>query len=380
MWVRSAAATVLIALVLVGGGLAYAGSRIVRNSTQGEVFAPVSDPTEPGYEAYLEPTPTMVVLHSKDGLIESATFLSLPGRDEGGGAVVFVPVRTVTDLGVLGTEAIEYAYDLGGPEQERQAIQTLLGTGIGELAQIDAERWADLVGPVAPIAIDNPDVIRSDDDEAGEILFDEGMIELEADEVGPYLEARVEGESDLARLFRHQVFWRAWIEAVAADGTVEAVPGETDNGIGRFVRLLAEDATTFETLPVVETDEPIDRVGTGFVPDQDAMDALMAELVPFPTSPAPGVRQRVRVLNGTADTDRASEVASLLPPLGAEIELVGNARTFGLDTSISYFGDEAFEVATEIRGLLGVGELVEEERPSEVVDITVILGEDYESL
>ncbi len=38
-------------------------------------------------------------------------------------------------------------------------------------------------------------------------------------------------------------FWEAWITKVAEVGVADAVPGETDRGLGRFVRGLANGRT-----------------------------------------------------------------------------------------------------------------------------------------
>lgn len=361
-------------LLLAGTGLAYAGSRIVRSSTEGRVVQPVSDPTAPGFEALVDPTPTMVVLHEADGSLDAITVLTLPDPEGAGGGVILVPSRTIYDMPLYEVNPIEIAYDLGSADFETDVVGQLLGTGIGATVVVDAARWTDLVAPVAPITIDNPDEIEID----GETRFELGEIELEAADVGPYLEARIEDEPDLARLFRHEIFWSAWLAAVAADGSPGAVPGEVDSGIGRFVRTIAAGGSVIETVPVQPAtpgrygDEP------AFVPQFSELRELVARLVPFPVSASPGARARVRVINGTAETTAANEVARLIPPAGVQVTLVGNAPSFGLaTTTISYAGDELRDEAEAIRSIIGVGEVVLETRPSDVADITVTLGADY---
>lgn len=364
---------VLAALLLSGVGLAYAGSRIIRSSTQGQVLAPIDDPSAPGFEAIVDATPTIVILHDSDGLLDSVTVLSLPDPD-GGGGVLMVPARTVRDLPVYGLAPIEIAYDLGDAQIETQAVGGLLGTAPGETAVVDAARWADLTAPVAPITVDNPNEIVVD----GETVFAEGEIDLEAEDVGPYLEATVEGESDLARLFRHELFWRAWIDAVAEDGSPEAVPGELDSGIGRFVRTLAAGDVVVETLPVQEATEGRFGEEEAFVPRSDEIAELVDRLVPFPVSPAPGERARLRLLNGTPDTSVAATIAGLLPPAGVQVVIIGNAATTTVETTTVRYVDAGFrDEAEAVVDILGVGEAVEDPQPSDVADITVTLGADY---
>ena len=334
-----------------------------------------TDPAAPGYEAIVSPTPTLLVIHDVDGIVADLTVLTLPDPSAGGGGVVLVPTRTVSDLPLFGEAPIETAYDLGTAELQAEVVGDVLTTGIGEVVVVDADRWAGLVAPVAPLSIDNPDDIEID----GDVRFPAGDLELEAADVGAYLEAAQEGESDLARLFRHRTFWEAWLEAVAAADDPSAVPGELEAGIGRFVRALAGGPTVVETLPVepVTIEDYDDQ--PSFAPQADEVAALVADLVPLPRSPRPGVRPRVRLLNGTEDLDEARELALALPPVGVEVSVVGNARTQDeRTTTIAYVNPSHEEAAMAIRDLLGVGEVMVDPRPSDVVDITVTLGADHD--
>lgn len=365
---------VLLGLFATGVALVYAGTRIIRSSTEGEVLSQESDPSAPGYEALVAPTPTLLVIHDVEGSVAALTLLTLPDPNGGGGGVVFVPTRTVSDMPIFGYAPIEAAYDLGTAEVQAEVVGDVLTTGIGEVAVVDAERWAGLVAPVAPLSIDNPDDLEVD----GEVRFPAGELELAAEDVGPYLEARHDGESDTARLFRHRRFWEAWLDAVAGSDDPSVVPGELEVGIGRFVRALAAGSTVVETLPVETTTlEDFDDEPT-FVPEPQAVAALIAELVPLPRSPRPGVRPRVRVLAGTDDLGEAPIVALELPPVGVEVAVVGNARTVDRSTTtIAYVNPSHEEAAEAIRDVLGVGDVFVDPRPSDVVDITVTLGADH---
>lgn len=366
---------VLLALFATGAGLVYAGTRIIRSSTEGEVLAQETDPTAPGYEALVTPTPTLLVVHATDGAVSALTVLTLPDPAAGGGGVILVPRRTVSDMPVFGYAPIAAAYDLGNADVQAEAVGDVLTAGIGEVAVIDSERWAGLVAPVAPLSIDNPDDLEV----RGDVLFPAGDLELEADDVATYLEAEHDGESDLARLFRHRTFWEAWLEAVAASEDPAVVPGELEVGIGRFVRALAAGSTVVETLPVEPTTLDDYEDEQNFAVERDELAGLVAELIPLPRSPRPGVRPRVRLLNGTQDLDEARSLALELPPLGVEVAVVGNARSLDeATTEIAYVNPSHEEAARDIRGLLGVGEVVVDERPSDVADITVTLGADHD--
>lgn len=369
------AVAVLLALFATGAGLVYVGARIIRSSTEGEVLAEETDPAAPGYEATVSATPTMLIVHDLDGLVQSLTVLTLPDPGSGGGGVVLVPTRTVSEMPTLGYAPIEAAYDLGSAEAQSAVVGDVLGAGIDDVVVVDADRWAGLVAPVAPLTVDNPDTLEVD----GDLRFPAGEIELQAEDVGPYLAARAEGESDLGRLFRHETFWRAWLTAVAEAGAPDAVPGELESGIGRYVRTLSAGQVVVETLPVEPTTvEGFDDEPT-FLAEEGGVAALVAEVVPFPRSPRPGVRERVRVLNGTTDLGAARSLVASLPPVGVEVVVVGNARSLDQETTtIAYVNPSHEDTAERIRELLGVGEVLVDPRPSDVVDITVTLGADHD--
>ncbi len=368
----------LAALVLAGVGLAYAGMVTVRDSTAGKTLDPTTDPDEPGFEGYVEPTPTLLVLHHDGPTLRAATAISLkPG--EQGGTVVFVPIQTMAVSPTFGELPIEDGYNGfgAGAAQAGPAIADLMTIGFTEVVEVDGARWAELVAPVAPLTVNNPDdVLGVDADGEESVVFPAGELQLDAASVGRWLDLHGAGVSDLNRMVRHELFWQAWLEALAASDDPAAVPGEGDAGVGRFVRALAAGSTDEETLPVAEIDAPEGR--ERFVGDREAIATLVAGAVPYPLSPGPGKRIRVRVLNGTEDKGLPGEVAQVLVLAGAEIAIVGNADRFDHETTVVRYDDVAQEAAARrLSGALGVGEVELDRRPNDAVDVTVVLGRDY---
>jgi hypothetical protein len=234
---------------------------------------------------------------------------------------------------------------------------------------VDDARWAELVAPVAPLTIENPDNVGA---------FPAGRLSLEADQVGPYLDARAEGESELARPFRQQLFFEAWAEAIAASTAAAPVPGEVESGIGRFMRGVANGPHQVATLPVVES--TVDSQ-FGELPrldfDPDGTQQLIASLVPFPTAATPGGRVRVRLLDGTGDPEHVLRVAPSVVPAGTEIVVVGNADTFDYEvTEIRYHHATLRSEAEDIRVALGAGRVINDPRQTDAFDVTIVLGTD----
>jgi hypothetical protein len=249
----------------------------------------------------------------------------------------------------------------------RGAGEAVAGVGVQDVVLLDASRWAELVAPVPPLTIQNPDDVDG---------FDAGPVTLGPDDVAPWLEARREGESELGALTRQQLFWEAWVAAVAASGDEAAVPGELDSGIGRFVRGLAAGPLEVATVPVVEVPASEDASPTYRV-DRTALSEVITELVPFPQGTALAPRTRVRLLDGIGDPEHVTRVAPNVVASDATIVVVGNADDFEYQTTeIRYHHPSQRSAAARLQRALGAGRVVEDVRPIDTFDVTIVLGTD----
>jgi hypothetical protein len=354
-----------LALTIVAAAiLSYVGIKTVRASRAGRVVSAVTDPAAPGFEAFLEPTPTLAILQRDGYSLTSIAVLALAPGDTGGSVLLVSPqTRGGTDEDSLSLfDIAAFALD---PLAAMPSLQAQVRFGITETAVVDDARWAELVAPVAPIAIDNPSAVGS---------FPAGPVALGADQVGPYLAARNAGETPSAALARHRAFYRAWLDAVAASDDPAAVPGEVESGVGRFVRALSSGSVLLETAPLEE-----ERTGGAvrYQVDEDVMWALVGVLVPYPTAGVPGGRIRVRLLDGTGDPNHVAEAAPAVVPAGAEIVVVGNAEAFDYEeTEIRYHAPGLEPAARELQAGLGGGRLVDDPRHTDAFDVTIVLGPD----
>lgn len=361
--------TAVVVLVVAIPALAVAGFNELLTGRHGRVLNPITDPAAPGYEAIVDPTPTALLVQvGEDGQPVSVTALAL-GAGDAGGTVVFVPPDTVLQRPVFLLGTLSAVAEQSGVEAMGQAAENVLGTAFGEMIVVDDAQLGAAVGPAAPIEIDNPDDVESDG-----VTFPSGPISLEPDEVGPYLAARNDGESDVNRLNRHQLFWRAWIDAIAAGADP---PGRPDarSGLGRFVRTIAAGTAELAILPVRQ------REGDGrdleYRPDFDAVRGLVAEAVPFPTSPEPGARYLARVLNGVEGAPLPRQITGNLVANRAQIASVGNARDLGRDTTVIEYYDPAREADAETaRAALGAGRVELRRGATDSVDLNIIVGRD----
>lgn len=366
-WLLAAVEAALLVAVAV---LGWVGFQVVLDTTEGQAVDPELDAHEPGYEAFVEPTPVALVvgLDDESGL-SWLTVLSLGGPDEVGGAVLLVPTSTLAEVSGLGAVPLTEAWGAAPQPAFLDAVGDVLGAGFSDVVVVDPARVAELLAPVSPLRFVLADDVGS---------FDAGEVALDGADIAELLAERRRGESELSRLDRHEAFWRAWLAAVAASRDPDAVPGERASGIGRYVRGLAAGPATLDVLPVTSVDGP--DVGDEVLhPDRDAVDDLVAERIPFPVGARPGSRPRVRVLDAVGVDGLAVEVARDAVQAGGQIVVLGNGDRFGAATSrVVYFDAPLRQAAERIASSLGILEVQRQQgpNPNDLVDLTVVVGHD----
>lgn len=361
-----------VALLLAIPVLAIKGFDAVLDTTDGQAVDPELDPEDPGYEAFLESTPVQAVVGlDEDGALSWVTVLALGGPGGAGGSAVFVPAATVVpadEVDALPAEPLRARYARGGLDAARQAVADVLDIGVEEVVDLAPSRVAELLAPVAPLAVSNADAIGD---------FDAGELALTAEEVAGLLLASDPDESDLTRLTRHEAVWRAWFGAVAASGDPDVVPGEQTTGLGRFVRALAAGPVEYAVPPGAE-EVSAAFAGVVYVTDPPAVADVLEELVPFPAAARPGDRLRVRVLDGAGADGIQLAVARDVVRAGGQVVVVGNGDTFAAtETRLVYF-DGALTERVEVMGAeLGYAvEQLDGLNPDDRIDATVVAGAD----
>lgn len=350
--------------------LGWIGFNVVLNSSDGNIAESESDPTAPGYEALVDPTPTLFVLETHEDEAVGAAALVLEG--EGAGSVIVIPPSTVAPLDGVNT-TIADAYATGGLESAQAVAASALGAAFGEAVVVDDAQMADLVEPLGSLTVTVPDPVV--DPTTGEELFAAGEVEVSPQQLGVFLGTRTTDAAEVNRMLRYQEFWTAWLEAVGAGGA-DAVPGEGDSGLGYFVRQMALGDWQVLSLPTDALPIPgSDAVLSNPRPEEVA--AMVAEVIPFPVGAPEGARLRVRVLDGTGELSQGLVAVQPLVLGGGEVAGIGNAAEFGAETTRIVYADPANEqrVAALVEAL-GVGEAVLDEGAGSAFDVTVVLGRD----
>ena len=114
-----------------------------------------------------------------------------------------------------------------------------------------------------------------------------------------------------------------------------------------------------------------------YVGQESAVLDAVAAIVPFPDG-APGGRPRIRVLDGTGKLGNGVNAAIILNAAGGQVDVVGNAKSFGQKvTQIIVFDGTSEATARKMRAALTMGEIIESTQSNSGADMTVILGEDF---
>ena len=365
-WWRWGWPLLLLGLAAAVPLLVWLGWSAISGSSDGtEVGAPI-DPAAPGYEAFVDPTPTLLLIHANGDRLDGVTLLVL--TDEGAeGAVLFIPPETMSSGGLVSSRWVE-----SGSTGVADSVAELLGVRPGETQVVGDAGWAALVSAVAPVDLTSAVPLLGPD---GETLYGAGLVTLAAADVGPYLAGRSPGESPLDGLSRHVSFWTGWLVKVEESTAPDAIPGEIDRGMGRFVRALAEGKRLLSTIVGQVDDSGSVELNPEFVRRQ------VNEVIPFPISAADGRLPKVRLLNGVGDLEVTKTAARELSRAGAHITRIGNAAEFGWETTRVAYHDTGFAPHAEAyRDALGTGTVVAEELPDISVDITVTFGADFSQL
>lgn len=395
----------LVALAASSYVLARQGAAEFLDSTGGRLQASVTDSAAPGYVALVDPTPSMLMLWV-DGLgnLSGVSILSAASDDVGGSVLVMPPFTRFRP----GDDTLYMAYENGGVDGVEGAISRQLRIAFGETEVIDGDRWEQLLAPVEPlpIVVTDPLITRNSTGQVG-VRFPAGTAAIDASDIVDFLGWRNPDEVQLNQQFRHGQFWDSWIGAVF-DGGADMVPGESESGVGRFVRALANGQANIELLPFTEeradsvsptteqSDAAVPAEAITVVPDVDALQETIVAMIPFPVAPVGSPRPRVRLLDGIDNPQAVRQAAERLVAAGAQIAILGNADSFDIDQSrIVYHVGEAeadaqsYADALGARGVEGDGEegLPETEAPDgsegrteqRTIDVTVVVGADIVS-
>ena len=359
-------------IVLIVPALVFAGLRVILDSSDGQLVKRVTNPEAPGYEAVVEKTPTAVAaIVAPDGSLDSAVVFALTSDSSGGVLLIPAALGIPTDFGMI---PLSELWKGGALESVASGVGEVLNLNFNEKISIPVADWATLVGPYAPLSFTIPDAVRDPKDA---VVFPKGTVTLTAAQVATFLTSKSPKDNELNRTLRQELFWKAWLAKVKS--AAATFPTPITSGIGRFVASVARGQLSVSSLPVVPVSggSPFPGGGPMYIGQPNAVLDAVAAIVPFPDG-APGGRPRIRVLDGTGKLGNGVTAAIMLNAAGGQVDVVGNAKSFGQDTTqIIYFDGTSEATAQKMRAALTMGEIIESKQSNSGADMTVILGEDF---
>ena len=373
----------LFPLVLIG--LAYAafdlwreGTKAVLDSTDGTVVEIPTDPSAPGFEAFVSPTPTMLVIHTDDDdQLVGATVMARTLLDNGGQLVLLSSELAANGLGGV-TLADRYATD--GVVGVEEAVGTLFGFGFRETAVYNTRDFGQLLALVEPLQyalLD--DLVQSTPDGGTEVWLAAGGKQLDGEVAAEVYAFRNRDEADANRNERQVDLWESWLLAISRADDINAAVPPFEEGLSPYLRAFGVGQRDIQLAPARPTDTGLDSPIYTFDEGGWAWLAETSErMTPLPIAPVGSDLASVRLLDGTGDRRTAQESLDSLARI-AEITIVGNATEFGVtETTVSYHEQTAADAAEDLAARIG-GTALFDPRPDEPVDLTVVIGTDWEA-
>ena len=339
------------------------------DSQNGETLDAVTDPSAPGFEAFVEQTWSMAVAtEDNEGNLVNLVVSTVADREQGGGSVLIVPpdLNLDRDCQQLPCD-LRSVYSEGGLIALTSALVDLFGVSFSEEVLLTSSRWSGLISPVTGVEVNLDGALIEVTAEGTEIThFPEGEISIAGDEVVKFFSFSEDGN----QVDRGKNFWDSWLKELGETGNpLEKLP-DLGLSIVDFLAVVTSGEIGLVSLPIEDSD------GTLF-PKEEELQGLVVDLFPFPIAAIPGERLTVSLINGTGDFTVDPIARKQIISAGAEIIVVGNNESFDVQESKVIYRDhvvaeEAEIFAAELGLPVEFNELI-----SPVTEVTVIIGADF---
>lgn len=383
----------------LGAGVAVCAVVIVAAAWLGNEIRPPDDVAQ----STPQPTPTteqdtllLIRQGREDGPAQGVTLLAAtPAEDQG--MVLFIPAGTLVDIPGFGLDRLGLAYQYGEAALVEASVENLLGIDIDHVASASSSSLAALLARTGglELTLDERLVERSDDGGA-EVRFEPGEQFLDGERLVEYWTFRQRGESELDTFPRQQQVWTQLLAAAQDDEVVEALVADgaapLDTGAdAKFLSSMFEtlsaaqaaDRLQFDLLPVSPFGGEDSSGGVTYRPTPAGVERLVAGPLAASVPTGGGSESvRIQVLNGVGTPGIGQEVDERLEGAGMRIVLTDNARSFDFaETRILVYreDDRSLDAARRVQERLGVGTIQISRQPQSVVDLTIVVGADFQA-
>ncbi len=382
-----------IAAIVVGAlaAIAIVGAPIAQRAGDGSKAGDAGG----GAAGAREPITTLVfgTRERDSGSEQAAQWLMLFSFDprDGEGVAVSVPAHTAAEVPGRGLQSLTDAYASGGVPLLLVSMENLVGVGIDRYLEISDRDARVLFAETGSIEVDVPEDVRVPiGKKRVRLVFVAGQQQLAAPALVRLLYTRGLDVDDIDFGSRHLAFWDALFERfdndppALASAITKAGPalGESDAPVddhAAFFRALADlprFALTLTSLPVRPVAAGADET---YSVDRTELTEFVAATFEG-EAPDPEKEIRVQILNGNGVPGIGQKVAERLIGEGFRVILSGNARRldYAKTLIVTYDSSDAgTALAERARQLLGVGEVQVSAQRQGIVDLTIVVGEDF---
>lgn len=369
-------------VVIIASGLAVfllwrEGTKAVLDSTDGTVLEIVTDPGQPGYEVFVDPTPTMLLVHLDDGELVGLTVFAATLLDNGGHAVL-----VGADVASDGIDGPTFAqrWRTGGMDAVERDLGAMFGFGFVETDAIETPELAQLLSLSEPFPINLLDpLVEVDEDGRTMVFLRAGGQQLDGDAGAELYRWRNPSEFEANRTERQLDLWKSWLAMVGSAADPLSVTLPHDFGLSPFLRAFAAGRADLQILPVVpDSGEAEAAVYSLDDRGREWLADMSDRMVPLRISPIGFPIPTLRLLDGTGDPAVRDSALEALADL-SEIRVLGNTAEFGVAaTVVTHHRAEAAAAASVIAKELGA-QVVFSDEPDQPVDLTVVIGTDWEA-
>jgi polyisoprenyl-teichoic acid--peptidoglycan teichoic acid transferase len=286
------------------------------------------------------------------------------------GTAMLIPSTLLVEVPSLGPQALADVPKLAGGRMLEVVVENALGIDFDSTLVVGDAKLAALLAPAGPMTVDFPDATRIDDS-AGTVAFRSGRQEVQPADAMRLLVAR--SRDVLSHLVTVGAVLDGWQHALGHEDVARATVAV--DGRALPLAMSATAKMRISTLPVA-------RVSSGgeerFRVRADDVAGLIDHAFAWALI-SPGDRPRVEILNGVGDVGVTQAVARAVVPAGGEVTLTGNVPGFGVTrTQVVYYRDDAAAAARRLAKALGVQKVVAARNAIDVVDVTIIVGNNFE--
>lgn len=352
---------------------------LVTASVVGSVWWLERDPADP---AVPEATPlsgegqSVLVLLTDGG--QTVGYALAAAHPDGADTVMLFPGSLLTIVPGFGSWDLDFSAGVGDDDLPALTLTNLLGARIDGTIRLEAAALAGTLDG-AEVSLSSPLLVADGSDQV--VVAAAGAATRDAQTLTSILAERGT-DDELSWIVRQGTVWRALFEARADDESV--VFDVVDQAVGDVVvarsvlEAVADDEAATVTAAQVESVDTLGSGDTRYRLQVGDAEALVEERMPWLALVA-GERPRVEVLNGTGEVGVTGPVAAALVRDGYRVVRTDNADdTDFRETRVVGHTAENQSVALAVQSLLGFGEVrIEQRQPSLVVDVTVIVGDDF---